>query len=184
LKDIVEWKKVAEVFLTGSGTLRKQFGPRYGFPDGFGMDPAVMLIKTLPLIEAKRLAFVAKWPDPQEDNVGLAALMDILILASGAITKLQELIRTQGMDYLELEMGALRALGQTDRPSEGLIFHHEHLRHILVDEAQDMNEIQVEILSRLTEGWEPGDGRTVFVVGDPKQSIYRFRRAEVIFFME
>lgn len=184
LKDIGEWKKVAEVFLTGSGTLRKRFGPRYGFPDGFGMDPAVMLIKTLPFIEAKRLAFVAKWPDPQEDNVGLAALMDILILASGAITKLQELIRTQGMDYLELEMGALRALGQTDRPSEGLIFHHEHLRHILVDEAQDMNEIQVEILSRLTEGWEPGDGRTVFVVGDPKQSIYRFRRAEVSLFYE
>ena len=130
---------------------------------------------------------MAKWPDPQEDNVGLAALMDILILASGAITKLQELIRTQGMDYLELEMGAFRAFkyeGQTDRPSEGLIFHHEHLRHILVDEAQDMNEIQVEILSRLTEGWEPGDGRTVFVVGDPKQSIYRFRRAEVSLFYE
>ncbi len=39
-------------------------------------------------------------------------------------------------------------------------------------------------LERLTAGWSPGDGRTLFVVGDPMQSIYRFRQAEVAIFME
>jgi ATP-dependent exoDNAse (exonuclease V) beta subunit len=34
-------------------------------------------------------------------------------------------------------------------------------------------------VERLTAGWEAGDGRTLFVVGDPMQSIYRFREAEV-----
>lgn len=187
LKDIPLWKAVAEVFVTGGGTPRKQFGPKHGFPNGFGKDPSAAFIKDLPLVQAKQLAFVADWPDPEEDNVGIAELLDILILALGASARLQELIRTQGMDYLELEIGALRALshaGQAGRPSESLIFHQEHLRHILVDEAQDMNDIQVEILGRLAEGWEPGDGRTVFVVGDPKQSIYRFRRAEVELFYE
>src|SRR5205807_2056831 len=39
------------------------------------------------------------------------------------------------------------------------------------------------LLERLTAGWEEGDGRTLFVVGDPMQSIYRFREAEVALFL-
>ncbi len=36
----------------------------------------------------------------------------------------------------------------------------------------------------MTAGWEPGDGRTLFAVGDPMQSIYRFREAEVGLFLK
>jgi len=187
LQELPDWKRASEVFLTKSKTLRKRVSTADGFPKDFGKKPVASFILQLPRDTTRLLAFVADWPDLEEDNVGTAELMDILILAIGAWGRLQELIRTQGMDYLELEMGALRALsqaGQGGRPSESLIFHQEHLRHILVDEAQDMNGIQAEILGRLAEGWEPGDGRTVFVVGDPKQSIYRFRRAEVELFYE
>ena len=181
---LARWKEVATVFLTGSGTPRKQFGAKYGFPKDFGKSPSSGFIRNLPSQVATLLAFVRGWPEPMEDNVGFGDLRDLLILGEGVLNRLQELLRSRGMDYLELELAAQRALEWTERPSESLIFHHDHLRHILVDEAQDLNDAQVEILGKLTEGWESGDGRTVFMVGDPKQSIYRFRRSEVSLFYD
>ena len=56
--------------------------------------------------------------------------------------------------------------------------------HLLIDEFQDTSFAQLELLARLTAGWTPGDGRTVFAVGDPMQSIYRFRGAEVRVFVD
>ena len=38
---------------------------------------------------------------------------------------------------------------------------------------------QLELVQALTRDWQPGDGRSLFLVGDPKQSIYRFRRADI-----
>jgi ATP-dependent helicase/nuclease subunit A len=66
---------------------------------------------------------------------------------------------------------------------------HDRYRRLLLDEFQDTDPIQLEIAVRLTappDGQPPGDiagvvplpGR-LFVVGDPKQSIYRFRRADI-----
>lgn len=61
--------------------------------------------------------------------------------------------------------------------------------HVLVDEFQDTDPVQAEVLLRLTDGtdmtrddWRecaPAPG-SLFVVGDPKQSIYRFRRADIV----
>jgi ATP-dependent exoDNAse (exonuclease V) beta subunit len=51
--------------------------------------------------------------------------------------------------------------------------------HILVDEFQDTSRDQYDLLRALTQDWSAGDGRTLFLVGDPMQSIYGFRNAEV-----
>ena len=55
--------------------------------------------------------------------------------------------------------------------------------HVLVDEAQDTNPDQWEVIRRLTEEFFVGQGaversRTVFAVGDTKQSIFGFQRAD------
>jgi ATP-dependent helicase/nuclease subunit A len=53
------------------------------------------------------------------------------------------------------------------------------IRHLMIDEFQDTNPLQWQALSSWLQGYG-GAGRapSVFLVGDPKQSIYRFRRAE------
>ena len=59
-------------------------------------------------------------------------------------------------------------------------------RHIMIDEFQDTNELQDSIIRSLSESWPRDDGsaRTVFIVGDIKQSIYRFRHANPRIFAE
>ncbi|MFW8247704.1 UvrD-helicase domain-containing protein, partial [Klebsiella pneumoniae] len=53
-----------------------------------------------------------------------------------------------------------------------------------IDEFQDTSQTQLDLLRTLTSGWQEGDGRSLFLVGDPMQSIYRFRKAEVGLFLE
>ena len=185
LESVWDWVAVASVFLAaGKGGP----SPRRALPKDWPEDVKTF-VKELPSEVVSPLAFFLK----KDFEAGwLAAdgeaLRDTLLLLKGALVLLRPLIPGKGLDYLELELGAGRALGNAEGiPSESLIFFHEHLRHLLVDEAQDMNPFQVSLLGTLTEGWELEDRdnpRTLFVVGDPKQSIYRFRGAEVALFDE
>lgn len=56
----------------------------------------------------------------------------------------------------------------------------QRVRHLLIDEFQDTNALQWQALHAWLSSYAGagGDGPSVFIVGDPKQSIYRFRRAE------
>jgi len=87
------------------------------------------------------------------------------------------------VDHAEIAGAAVHALGATDEPSDLLLRLDARIAHILVDEFQDTSHGQWRLLELLTAGWAPGDGRTVFAVGDPMQSIYRFREAEVGLFL-
>jgi ATP-dependent exoDNAse (exonuclease V) beta subunit len=91
---------------------------------------------------------------------------------------------TRTADFPQLTLTALDALGEADAPSDLLLLFDRRLEHLLIDEFQDTSFSQLELIRRLTAGWQPGDGRTLFAVGDPMQSIYRFRQAEVRFFVE
>src|SRR5690606_5814902 len=79
---------------------------------------------------------------------------------------------------------AQHALGSSDAPSELLLAVDYRVQHILVDEFQDTSHGQLRLLETLTAGWQPGDGRTLFLVGDPMQSIYRFRDADMSLFLK
>ena len=87
-------------------------------------------------------------------------------------------------DYPRFAEAALQALGTEDAPTDTALALDATLQHVLVDEFQDTSETQVRLLEKLTMGWQRDDGRTLFAVGDPMQSIYRFRGADVGLFLD
>jgi len=120
-----------------------------------------------------------KYGEDQWDVLGA-----ITRLLPRAVGQLKLVFQARGqVDFTEVAQGALLALGGTEAPSDLALALDYRIRHLLVDEFQDTSISQYELIARLTAGWEPGDGRTVFAVGDPMQSIYRFREAEVGLFL-
>jgi ATP-dependent helicase/nuclease subunit A len=82
-------------------------------------------------------------------------------------------------DFADLEWQAYRLLGNPEFAAylQGRL--DARYKHILLDEFQDTNPLQWSIVSAWLEAYGDDTSRpSVFIVGDPKQSIYRFRRAE------
>ncbi|WP_394780634.1 UvrD-helicase domain-containing protein [Undibacterium sp.] len=87
-------------------------------------------------------------------------------------------------DFADLEWQAYRLLSN----EEYAAYLHSRLdaryKHILLDEFQDTNPLQWSIVQAWLDAYGDDAARpSVFIVGDPKQSIYRFRRAEPRVFM-
>ena len=102
---------------------------------------------------------------------------------SRALAELQLIFaRNEECDFAELGLQAKTALehGGVRDLSEALGME---LRHLLVDEMQDTSTSQYGLIELLTHGWD-GQSQTVFLVGDPKQSIYLFRQARVERFVQ
>ena len=92
--------------------------------------------------------------------------------------------RAGKVDFTEIGRAARRALGKPDQPSDLLYSLDYRLQHLLVDEFQDTSRSQYELVKALTEQWSLDDEHTLFLVGDPMQSIYRFREADVSLFLK
>jgi ATP-dependent helicase/nuclease subunit A len=91
--------------------------------------------------------------------------------------------RRAALDYDDLIVATRRLLERADSAAWVLYKLDGGIDHVLVDEAQDTNPDQWEVISRLTEEFFSGDGavernRTIFAVGDIKQSIFGFQRAD------
>ena len=186
------WRGVAELLLTRDGALRKLVNKNTGFPPGTGKaekaaataakerHAAMMaaLASHRTFVEAlhfTRALPPAAYSDPQWHVV--EALATLLPLAAA---KLELIFGERGQaDFMAVSQAAVRALGEDDAPTDLALALDYRIRHLLVDEFQDTSLSQFELLKRLTAGWQQDDGRTLFVVGDPMQSIYRFREAEV-----
>src|SRR5207237_507630 len=133
---------------------------------------------------AAALHATRRLPPPRYDEAAwrfIAALLDVLPRVAARL----ELVFADvgSIDFNEATLIALRALSSSDAPSELLLALDLRIEHLLVDEYQDTSLAQRDLIEKLTAGWTPGDGRTLFVVGDPMQSIYRFRDADVSLFL-
>ncbi|MGH8163610.1 MAG: UvrD-helicase domain-containing protein, partial [Rhodanobacteraceae bacterium] len=89
----------------------------------------------------------------------------------------------RAVDFTEITRAAIQALGTAERPTDLLYWLDYRIEHLLVDEFQDTSRAQYTLIEALTREWSDGDRRSLFLVGDPMQSIYRFREAEVSLFL-
>jgi ATP-dependent helicase/nuclease subunit A len=103
-----------------------------------------------------------------------------LLLGHALLAAYQEAKAQQGViDFADAEWLACRLL-QSEEHAPGLVLKLDaRYRHLLLDEFQDTNPLQWQALSTwLAEASAADSDMTVFMVGDPKQAIYRFRRGE------
>lgn len=188
--DLPDWLAIADLLLTASGDLRKTVTKNNGFPAGNENKPAKeRMLALLAQLDGdpvfiRRLANLRRLPrDGYSDGQWrlLQALIELLPLL---VAELWLVFRASGqVDFAEIALKANQSLGEADDPSDLLLKIDHNLQHILVDEFQDTSFLQYRLLNTLTSGWNAGDGRTLFLVGDPMQSIYRFREAEVGLFL-
>ncbi|ARB91726.1 UvrD-helicase domain-containing protein [Legionella longbeachae] len=123
---------------------------------------------------------VSNLPDPQYDPEQWQVLQALFLLLPLLVGHLHVLFSEKNeVDFTTISQQALSALGDADNPTDLALYLDNTLHHILVDEFQDTSITQFELLTKLVHGWQEGDGKTLFIVGDPMQSIYRFRQAEV-----
>ncbi len=187
-QDLAHWRALAAVALTRKGTLRS----RLTVAEGFAADAPEKRTMRDWLAEADRdprsaraLADVAALPDLRFEEADWARIRDVARVLVLAAAMLDDVFRARGaIDFPAVAIAALRALGGPQTPTDLALRLDYRLRHVLIDEFQDTSGAQLDLLTRLTEGWQADDGRTVFCVGDPMQSIYGFRRAEVRAFLE
>ncbi len=191
IDQLPHWQQLTGFLLTGKAELRKTVTVKNGFPAGKECQAAkqrmLELLRELTTAEefVARLAAVRQLPGGEYAEAQWRILECLVELLPLLVGELWLVFRGQGQaDFAEIALKAKQALGDADNPSELLLRTDNDLRHILVDEFQDTSWLQYELLGTLTAGWSEGDGRTLFLVGDPMQSIYRFREAEVGLFLK
>ncbi|HEX9789532.1 MAG TPA: double-strand break repair helicase AddA [Kiloniellales bacterium] len=165
-----------EVFFTdgGKGDRRKTLV----YKDALAAAPGIDAILAA---EAERLANVRDRLRAVEVAVATAALLRLgsaIIAAYGRHKRIRALL-----DYDDLILGARDLLSRRGAAAWVLYKLDGGLDHILIDEAQDTNPEQWEVITALAAEFFAGAGareetRTVFAVGDAKQSIYSFQRAD------
>lgn len=113
---------------------------------------------------------------PQEQWLVAKALFRVL---RRALAELEVVFAERGeCDFAQLGLLAKAALQREGGVEDLASALGMRLQHLLVDEMQDTSTNQYALIELLTQGWD-GQSQTVFLVGDPKQSIYLFRQARV-----
>lgn len=182
------WRRFATLALTQEGSWRRRIDKRVhpDFADPAIRSGAAATLERLGQIRGLQQSLLALRELPAtslstDDAEALAALSRLLEFATA---QLQVEFSIAGkVDHTFIAGAARTALVESGSPSDLALRTGLELRHVLVDEFQDTSLGQLELLESLTVGWEKGDGRTLFVVGDPMQSIYQFREAEVGLFL-
>ncbi|MDX8390852.1 MAG: UvrD-helicase domain-containing protein [Mariprofundaceae bacterium] len=191
-----QWKALANLLLTADlrkASWRKSISKSIGFPADKDLrsqkEHMLEILSNLQGHDAllQALNGVRFLPDQSDCHDEAWTLMQQLftVLKHAAAHLWITFQRHGEVDFTEVALRALKALGAVENPESLLLRLDCRIKHMLLDEFQDTSGLQIQLVERLMSGWQPGDeGRTLFLVGDPMQSIYGFRKADVGLFMK
>lgn len=190
-----DWRLFAELLLTKQHKWRKKIDVSIGMPpasDAYGKQEkykqAKQQLKELlehmassphaeTLKHCLRILQLLPTDYTQQTHAKVLRMMRLLYMA---YVYLQASFREQRkIDYTAIATEAHTLLRQDE---ECLRTISGHYKHLLVDEFQDTSFTQLALLQCLTSEWQQNEN-TVFFVGDPMQSIYAFREAQVATFL-
>jgi ATP-dependent exoDNAse (exonuclease V) beta subunit len=188
------WRGIAFMLIApSSGEFRKTVSIKLGFVAK--SNEAVEIKSLLAELQGDQvlrnaLVETSTLPEVQYSDEDWQQLLALEKVLKSLAAYLQLRFRAAGeCDHSEVTQRANLALQELENPTDLGLRMDYALHHILVDEFQDTSTGQIQLLKRLTAGWsgDEGDGlqaKTLFLVGDPMQSIYRFREADVGLFLQ
>ncbi len=186
INDIDYFIELKKLLLTQNGDIRVNI---LGFTKAKFANEMQLIADKKPILQQSKfrqlLQEVEILPDNflnDEDSQIISSLTKVLNLASAQL--ILKFKQQQALDFIDIAMDAVYILNNEDNISEFSLYLDNKIAHILVDEFQDTSYTQFELLKALTKLWQQDSGRTIFLVGDPMQSIYKFRQAEVGLFLQ
>ena len=189
LISLEHWQCFSKFLLTGDHTWRKQLH-KIGFTSGKQGEAArakfysaVATLQAEPALLAMLKELRALPPAAYSDEES-QTLQHLLVILRYAVAELRLVFaEREVVDFVELGLAATQVLrNEQGKANEVAADVAARWSHVLVDEFQDTSRSQYQLLTLLAEGWESGGHATCFLVGDPMQSIYMFRQAEVELF--
>lgn len=167
-----QWEGLAIMLLTEKGTWRKNLTKNQGFPAPSSTKDkeekarlTEMKQRMAALLESlqgedafrEQLALLRELPPHQYTNDEWETLQALVELLRIAAAHLELVFSEQGqVDFPALAQAAIRALGESEAPTDLALALDYRIRHLLMDEFQDTSFNQYELLTRLTAGWQPG----------------------------
>ena len=179
---------LARLLLTQENVFRKSFVKKLGFPSNRKAEKQRILeliqqLSGVPGLE-RELGALCELPHARYTDDEWQIVRACFTLLRRAVAELQVSFAEAGrMDFTEVAQKAQRVLvGDDQLPTDAAIAIADGIHHLLVDEFQDTSRRQHKLIASLVAAWPDSTGRTVFVVGDPMQSIYFFRDADAELF--
>lgn len=179
---------LADFLLTDKGEFRSRVSPRDKFPPNSQIEKArfATLTKSLSKVDglASALAAFRRLPSARYTHDEWRIIRACFTLLRQAAGELHTVFADAGtVDFVEIAQKAQQALrGADGLPSDAALAVADGIHHLLVDEFQDTSRRQHRLLASLVAAWPDPAGRSLFVVGDPMQSIYFFRDADAELF--
>ena len=190
LTDHAHWSRLCDFLLTQKDEWRANVPSGMGFPTGrVGTAPRQRYKDLLSSLDANpefltTLSELRALPPQAYTEEESQMLQHMLVILRYAVAELRLVFAERGVvDFVELGLAAQQVLRDDEGElSELAVDIAGRWPHLLVDEFQDTSRSQYDLFTLIAGGWESAGRGTCFLVGDPMQSIYMFRQAEVELF--